>query len=134
VPRYLLDTNICIHIRQNRRLEITERFRSLKPGEPAMSLITYGELVYGAEKSQHAETARKGLADLQSLLPVLLLPQDSGQIYGVVRADLAKKGELISSNDLWIAAHALAADLTLITSNEREFRRVPHLRLENWAR
>jgi tRNA(fMet)-specific endonuclease VapC len=115
-------------------LEITEWFRKLKAGEPAISLITYGELVYGTEKSQHAEAARKGLADLLSLLPVLPLPQDSGRIYGVIRAGLAKKGTLISSNDLWIAAHALAASLTLVTSNEREFRRVPHLRLENWTR
>ena len=134
MPRYLLDTNICIHIRQNRRLEITERFRSLKAGEPAISLITYGELAYGAEKSQHRDSAQKQLAELLSLLPLLPLPEASGKIYGILRADLAKKGMLISSNDLWIAAHALAADLTLVTSNEREFSRVPHLRFENWAR
>ena len=132
-PRYLLDTNICIHIRQDRRFEITERFRALKAGEAAISVISYGELAYGAEKSRHREAAEKGLADLLSLLPILPLSEASGQLYGSLRAELARKGTLISSNDLWTAAHALTANLVLVTTNEGEFRRLPRLRMENWA-
>lgn len=65
-------------------------------------------------------------------VPVLALPPTAGRFYGVVRAGLAAQGTPIGGNDLWIAAHALASRLTLVTNNEREFRRVPDLRVENW--
>jgi tRNA(fMet)-specific endonuclease VapC len=131
--QYLLDTNVCIHIRQNRPMLVVERFRSTAPGETAISVITYGELAYGAEKSDQARRAMRGLRQVLGLIPVLPLPEKSGQAYGVIRATLERQGNVISSNDLWIAAHALAAGLTLVTSNEREFRRVEGLLMENWA-
>jgi tRNA(fMet)-specific endonuclease VapC len=68
--RFLLDTNICIYIRRRRPPAVLERFRQLKPGEAVLSVVTYGELVYGAEKSQFREHARRQLAELASLLPV----------------------------------------------------------------
>ena len=132
-PRYLLDTNICIFIRQNRPLAVTDRFRTLASGEAAISVISYGELSYGAEKSRKRELAVSGLQKLLEYLPVLPLPQNGGSAYGSIRSALERKGNSISSNDLWIAAHALAAGLILVTSNEREFRRVDDLRIENWA-
>lgn len=66
--------------------------------------------------------------------PLLPLPETAGEIYGVVRAELAKKGEIIGNNDLWIAAHALASGLTLVTNNEKEFRCVRGLKVQNWAK
>lgn len=54
-------------------------------------------------------------------------------MFGAIRAELERRGETIGNNDLWIAAHAQAAGLTLVTNNEREFRRVPGLKVENWA-
>lgn len=50
-----------------------------------------------------------------------------------MRADLAARGQIIGNNDLWIACHALAAELTLVTNNEKEFRRVRGLKVQNWA-
>jgi tRNA(fMet)-specific endonuclease VapC len=67
------------------------------------------------------------------LLPALPLPEIAAETYGTIRAELETKGEMIGNNDLWIAAHALAAGLTLITNNEKEFRRVRGLRVQNWA-
>ena len=64
VARFLLDTNICIYIRRRRPPAVLARFRQLKPGEAVLSVITYGELAYGAEKSQFREPARKQLAEL----------------------------------------------------------------------
>lgn len=131
--RFLLDTNICIHIRQRRPPEVLARFRRLRPGEAVISVITYGELAYGAEKSRFREQATKQLMELQGLLPVMELPSLAGQFYGAIRAALEVKGETIGNNDLWIAAHARAAGLTLVTNNEDEFRRVQGLKVQNWV-
>jgi tRNA(fMet)-specific endonuclease VapC len=132
-PRYLLDTNICIYIRQNRPEEVMQRFRKLRPGEAVLSVITYGELLYGAAKSQQRLIALERLQELISLLPALALPETAGEVYGRIRAELESKGEVIGNNDLWIASHAVAAGLTLVTNNEREFRRVRGLKVRNWA-
>lgn len=131
--RFLLDTNICIHIRRRRPPEVLSRFRRLEPGEAVLSVITWGELVYGAEKSQFREQAITQLTELAGLVPVMDLPLQAGQFYGAIRAQLEVKGEVIGNNDLWIAAHARAAGLTLVTNNEREFRRVRGLKIQNWV-
>jgi len=131
--RFLLDTNICIHIRQRRPPGVLARFQRLRPGEAAISVITYGELAYGVEKSRFREQATKQLMELAGLLPVMGLPLQAGQFYGTIRAALEVKGEIIGNNDLWIAAHARAAGLTLVTNNEREFRRIQGLKIQNWV-
>jgi tRNA(fMet)-specific endonuclease VapC len=132
-PRFLLDTNICIYIRQKRPEEVLRRFRKLRPGEAALSVITYGELLYGAAKSAQAVAALARLRELVNLLPALPLPETAAEAYGRIRAELESTGEVIGNNDLWIAAHALSAGLTLVTNNEKEFRRVRGLKMQNWA-
>jgi tRNA(fMet)-specific endonuclease VapC len=132
-PRFLLDTNICIYIRRKKPPEVLARFQRLKPGEAVLSVITYGELVYGVEKSEFRKQAITQLAELTGLMPVMALPLEAGQFYGAIRAALEAKGEMIGNNDLWIAAHAKAAGLTLVTNNEREFRRVEGLKTQNWV-
>jgi tRNA(fMet)-specific endonuclease VapC len=131
--RFLLDTNICIYIRRQRPPEVLTRFRRLKPGEAVLSVITFGELAYGVEKSQHREQAARQLAELTGLLPVMAMPPEAGRFYGAIRTALAASGEMIGNNDLWIAAHAKVAGLTLVTNNEREFQRIPGLKLQNWV-
>jgi tRNA(fMet)-specific endonuclease VapC len=133
-PRYLLDTNIVIYIRQARPPGVLRRFESLELGEAALSVITYGELCFGLERMPNNNASRKTLKDLTSLVPVLPLPENAGEAYGRIRAKLTAKGELIGGNDLWIAAHAVAGGLTLVTNNVREFKRVPGLRIENWTK
>jgi len=131
--RYLLDTNICIHIRQKRPEEVLLRFRKLHPGEAALSVITYGELLYGAAKSAQRVAALERLRELLQLLPPLSLPESATEAYGSIRAELESKGEMIGNNDLWIAAHAVVAGLTLVTNNESEFLPVRGLKVQNWA-
>ena len=131
--RFLLDTNICIYIRRKKPAEVLRRFRALKAGEVALSVITFGELVYGAEKSAQRAAALELLRELAQVLPVLGLPETAADAYGTIRAELERKGQMIGNNDLWIAAHARAAGLTLVTNNEREFRRVRGLKVENWT-
>jgi tRNA(fMet)-specific endonuclease VapC len=132
-PRYLLDTNICIYIRKRRPEEVLRRFRKLRAGEAALSVITYGELVYGAVKSEQRLMAMEQLRELLTLLPALALPETAAEAYGKIRAELESKGEMIGNNDLWIAAHAVAAGLILVTNNERGFRRVREVKVQNWA-
>jgi len=70
---------------------------------------------------------------LAGLLPVMALPSRAGEFYGSIRAALSAEGSMIGNNDLWISAHAKAVGLTLVTNNEREFRRVSGLKVQNWA-
>lgn len=132
-PRYLLDTNICIYIRQKRPPEVLRRFKKLAVGDAAISVITYGELLYGAERSAARATSLERLHALVTLMPVLPMPASGAEAYGAIRAELERTGRMIGNNDLWIAAHARAADLVLVTNDEREFQRVPGLVVENWA-
>lgn len=132
-PRYLLDTNICIYIRRERPEKVFRRFQELHAGEAVLSVITYGELFYGASKSAQRVAALERLHELIRLLPALPLPETAAETYGTIRAQLEARGETIGNNDLWIAAHALASRLTLVTNNEKEFHRVRGLRVQNWA-
>ena len=130
---YLLDTNICIYIRRKKPEEVLRRFQTLRTGEAVLSVITFGELVYGAEKSAQRGAALEVLRELAQVIPVQSLPETAAESYGTIRAELERKGEMIGNNDLWIAAHAKAAGLVLVTNNEKEFRRVRGLRVQNWT-
>lgn len=131
--RFLLDTNICIYLRQNRPPEVTKRFRRMQHGEAVLSVITYGELLYDAERSQQRPRALEAVTRLVSLLPVLPVPAEAAATYGEIRAALERQGQMIGGNDLWIAAHAKSSGLILVTNNEREFKPISGLKLQNWA-
>lgn len=132
-PRYLLDTNICIYTQRKKPVEVLERFQKLNPGDAAISVITWGELFYGAEKSQQRKKVLRLLQEFTSLVPVLPMPETAGKAYGAIRALLEAGGKTIGNNDLWIAAHAKAEGLTIVTNNEREFQRIPGLKVQNWV-
>ena len=131
--KFLLDTDICIYVRQKKSDKLLQRFHQLQPNEAAVSVITFGELLYGAIKRGRVAAEREKWAELVHLLPVLSLPEGASEKYGIIRADLEAKGRIIGNNDLWIAAHAMASGLILVTNNEREFRRVKGLKIQNWA-
>ena len=131
--RFLLDTNICIYIAKRRPPEVASRFESLRPGDVGMSIITYGELLFGAEKSQHPQPAKERLQRFVELVRVLPLPDESPRHYARIRSELECAGTPIGANDLWIASHALATVLILVSNNLREFCRVTGLETENWA-
>jgi tRNA(fMet)-specific endonuclease VapC len=132
--RYLLDTNIVIYIRERNPLPAYSRFSSEEPDEMAISTITYGELDFGVRRSANPAKARAVMTALLQVLRVLPLPPKAGEVYGALRASLSGAGQIIGGNDLWIAAHALAEGLILVTNNEREFKRIKGLKVENWAR
>lgn len=131
--RYLLDTHICIYIQREKPEEVSAHFEQLQPGDAAISVITWGELLYGAEKSRQHKRTMELLEEFRSFVPVLPMPESAGSTYGAIRASLESKGRPIGNNDLWIAAHAKEENLTVVTNNEREFQRVPGLKVQNWV-
>lgn len=133
VMQYLLDTNICIYIAKNKPPEVYTYFANLEVGQVGMSIITFGELWYGAQKSQQSERSIQKLMELTRLIPIVNLNRETARYFGVIRTKLERNGTPIGNNDLWIAAHALESDLVLVTNNTREFERVPNLKIENWV-
>lgn len=132
--RYMLDTNICIYLAKNQHPQVTARFERLKPEQLVMSAITYGELQYGANKSNQRSRTLSQLAELIQYIPVENLSPSAAEAYGEIRATLEKQGRMIGNNDLWIAAHAMAMNVTLATNNEHEFLRVTGTSVENWTK
>jgi tRNA(fMet)-specific endonuclease VapC len=130
----MLDTDICIYISKHNPPGAKAQFDRLKPGQIVMSVITYGELYFGASKSSQKAKALAHLAGMAQDIPVEYLDSTASEAYGKIRAELEAQGRVIGSNDLWIAAHALALGVTLATNNEREFLRVVGLSVENWTK
>jgi tRNA(fMet)-specific endonuclease VapC len=129
---YMLDTDICIYIIKRKPKSALKRLESLQPGQLAMSAITFAELMNGAKKSKQVEENISKLNELGELVQILPFDQKAAIFYGDVRSTLEKKGKIIGSNDLLIAAHALSLDYILVSNNEKEFKRVDGLRIENW--
>lgn len=130
--KYLLDTNICIYIINERPKRVRERFRRHAGNEVGVSSVTVAELAFGVSKSGSV----RNRAALQAfLVPLEVAPFDlaAALIYGDVRAELERRGQPIGPLDLQIAAHALSLNAILVTNNEREYRKVAGLTMENWA-
>jgi tRNA(fMet)-specific endonuclease VapC len=115
---------MCIYIGRQRPQTVLDRFKVLPPGSTAISVVTYGELVYEVQKSPDSRKAFRIVDELPALISVIPRATNVATIYGAIRSNLAARGELIGNNDLWIAAHAKSLGLTLVTNNEREFQRV----------
>ncbi len=130
--KYLLDTNIVIYVIKRRPLEVLDTFNQ-HAGQLSISAITLAELIHGAEKSAKVEHNLRQVEDFTSRLEVLPYGPRSAAHYGSIRAQLEKQGTPIGVNDLHIAGHARSEGLTLVTNNEREFRRIDGLLIDNWV-
>lgn len=131
--RFLLDSDICVYALSGRHPQVVRTLDRKLPGQVAVSVIAFGELLLGAAKSSDPRAARQRIAALTRIAAVLPLPPEAAQFYGTIRATLEQSGTLIGPNDLWIAAHARAEKLILVSNNQREFKRVKGLRVENWS-
>ncbi|SOE60297.1 Predicted nucleic acid-binding protein, contains PIN domain [Burkholderia sp. OK233] len=130
MPRYMLDTNICIYLMKNQPEQVAKRFAQCLVGDVVMSAITFAELEYGVAVSANRARDRRNLAALAE--DILVMPFDSAaaSAYGPIREATRerKKDQL----DKLIAAHAVALDVVLVTNSERDFAAYPGLRVENW--
>ncbi len=132
--RFMLDTNVCIDLIRRRTAAILRNLERTRPEDVCVSVITLSELEYGVAKSTAPERNRLALAEFMAPITVLPYSDTVAPVYGRVRAHLDAKGIGIGSLDMLIAAQALSAGLTLVTNNEREFRRVPDLQVVNWTK
>jgi tRNA(fMet)-specific endonuclease VapC len=130
-PRYLLDTNIISDLVRRPRGPVADRISEVGEEAVCASIVVAAELRYGAAKSGSSRLAER-VELLLSALEILPLESPVDHHYAEIRHHLAEQGTPIGPNDLLIAAHAIASDLTLVTANTREFGRVPSLRIENW--
>ena len=132
--KYLLDTNICIYIINEKPKKVLRKFEQYPVHEFAISSITHAELQFGVEKSKKKDINQNALDEF--LLPLTILPFHSKNLvvcYGEIRAYLEPKGKTIGTLDTLIAAHALSLDLTIVSNNIKQFSRIPNLKCENWA-
>ena len=131
--KYMLDTNICIHVIKNKPASVLARFQQYAPQDMCISSITLAELEYGVEKSSFPDKNKAALTLFLSGITVLPFDDAAAMEYGRIRADLEQKGTPIGPNDMLIAAHAKSLRLPIITNNTREFDRVDDLKVENWV-
>jgi tRNA(fMet)-specific endonuclease VapC len=132
--RYMLDTNICIYLLDAHPPQVVQRFKAAVLGQVVMSVVTYAELCHGVERCAGADrdVAAKSLARLILRVPVLAFESLSAESYGVLA--MAVRDRRRDTMDRLIASHALSLDLTLVTSNEADFKDYPGLKVENWVR
>jgi len=128
----MLDTNIAIYIIKHKPIEVRARFNRVF-SQICVSSITVAELIYGAENSAQPEHNLMVVENFLSRLQVLDYGTEAAIQYGNIKAHLKKLGQLISDNDLHIAAHARSKGFILVTNNTKEFNRVPALQLDTWV-
>lgn len=130
MPRYMLDTNMCIYLMRNQPEPVARRFAECYVGEVVMSAITFAELEYGVSVCPDPEGEQKNLDALIELIEVMPFGTDAGRSYGPVRkATRERKSDHL---DKLIASHAIALGTVLVTNNERDFAAYPNLVVENW--
>ena len=131
MPRYMLDTNMCIYLMKNQPEEVARRFAQCYVGDVVMSSITYAELEYGVIASDNPAEERINLASLVEDIQVIPFDAAAGAAYGPLRM-ATRDGTKKDALDKLIAAHAVSLGVTVVTNNEKDFARYPVLTVENW--
>ena len=131
---FLLDTNACIHLLNGSSAPLAERFRAETPATLRLCSVVKAELLFGARNSRRVAENLERLERFFAALASLSFDDDCAGEYGLLRADLARAGTPIGANDLMIAAIARHHDVTVVTSDAEEFRRVPGLRVADWTK
>lgn len=130
--RYMLDTNICIHLIQRQPPEVMSRFAQLMRGDVVMSVVTLAELRHGVERHPELKAAADtALGQLLTLIPAIPFDADAAINYGILAAAVRdRKRDVL---DRLIAAHAMSLSVTLVTNNEADFKDYSGLVVENWV-
>jgi len=134
MAEYMLDTDISSYIMKRSHDAVLKRLQKVPIGVVCISVITKSELLFGVEVSPRREQDHAALDQYLRHVEILDFPDEATLHYAQIRATLKTRGTMIGANDLFIAAHARALDLTLVTNNSEEFDRVPDLKIENWTK
>ena len=128
----MLDTNICSYIIRNRPENVKRKLKEVERlHEVALSSIVVSELLYGAYKKGNSRLI-EAIKQFINCFVIYDFDSRAAEEYALIRVELEKKGEPIGAYDLQIAAHARALSAVLVTNNEKDFRRIDGLKLENW--
>ena len=130
MPRYMLDTNMCIYLMKNQPEVVAQRFAQCYVGDVVMSAITYAELEYGVAVADNPEGERASLAGLVEDIPVVPFDGAAGVAYGSIR--MATRDKKNDHLDKLIAAHAASLNVTVVTNNKKDFAKYPGVVIENW--
>ncbi len=130
---YLLDTDTIIYSLKGVPT-VVEQMRNHATAPKAISVISYGELIYGAEKSQQIAGNLAKVHRLREILPIIEISCSIMDTFGFLKARLSRKGRTVDDFDLIIAASALTMGYTVVSNNEKHFSKVPDLMVENWLR
>ena len=128
---FLIDTNILIYRLKNVG-NVNSNFLKNQNLPMFISAVTYGELVFGAEKSQNCERNLKTVEAIRAIFPIRNVDARVMEIFGRTKATLQKSGKIVDDMDLMIASTAIANNLTLVTHNTKHFAHIPGLSLEDW--
>jgi len=128
---YLIDTDTMIYSLKGVP-SVVENFRIHSSDPKAISVITYGELIYGAEKSRNVSKNLAKVHRLRELFPVIEVSCSVMDTFGKLKAGLTSRGMTINNFDLMIASTALTLGYSVVSNNEKHFRKIPELQLENW--
>ena len=128
----LLDTSICVPLINRSEPDLADRLLSHKPGSVLLCSVVKAELHFGARNSARVAENIDRVHRFCRAFESLPFDDSGAERYGSIRAQLRREGRPIGGNDMLIAATALANDVTLVTRNLSEFRRVPELRVESW--
>lgn len=129
---FLLDTNACIQLLNEKSSTVLHHFRAHRPSDIALCSVVKAELLYGARRSQRVEANLQLLKAFFAPLRSVAFDDACAEHYGQIRADLVNQGKPIGANDMLIAAIARAHDATLVTHNTGEFSHVTGLNLVDW--
>ncbi|BBU32685.1 ribonuclease VapC (plasmid) [Burkholderia sp. THE68] len=130
MPRYLLDTNMCIYLMKHQPEQVARRFAQCYVGDVVMSSITYAELQFGVAMSARPERERANLASLVELIEVAPFGEDAAAAYGPIRHASPERNR--GALDKLIAAHAVALGVPIVTNNVKDFENYPGVSVENW--
>ena len=131
IVHYLIDTNIIIYRLKNLG-NVNANFLKNKDNHMSLSVISYGELVFGAKKSKAVEKNMETVNAIKSIFPLLEITSEIMNIFGEVKAYTQKIGKTIDDMDLLIAATAITNNFTLVTHNTKHFKNIPNLKVEDW--
>ncbi len=132
--KYLIDTDICIYIMNERPSDVIDKFKPFSVGDIGISTITVSELQYGVEKSMRQKQNQLRLDEFLAPFAILSYNEPAARIYGYVRFQLEKLGQSIGHLDLLIAAHALSQNLIIVTNIDKKFAHIDGLEIENWTK
>jgi tRNA(fMet)-specific endonuclease VapC len=128
---YLIDTDIIIYsLKGNGSVQKWMLDNQAVP--KFISVITYGELFYGARKSKHPSKNNATANRIAELFPLIDINKGIIEIFGEIKAKLETRGNRIDDMDLLIASSAIYMNLSLVTNNKNHFSRIPDLTIENW--